>query len=227
MESIDGAGGTLGIGGICAYRSQSGLPVTARITLDSADVGRLGSGALYGVAVHEMAHALGFGILWGGLLVNPSLSGGQPVTPPPDTHFAGPNAVAAFNDAGGANYQGGKVPVENEHGGRGAQDSHWRASVMAGELMTRRISSGASLSAITIQSMADLGYSVDDSVADSYTLSSTAGQAAALAAGEDDPRRPRCVVYSPARLGIVSETASVVLPASAIRMRVIDRPVEM
>ena len=228
VQSIDGAEGVLGAGGICAYRSQSRLPVIARITLDSADVGQLGSGTLYNLAVHEMAHALGFGILWGGLLVNPSLSGGQPVTPPPDTHFAGSNAVAAFNDAGGTNYQGGKVPVENEHGGRGSQDSHWRDSAMRGELMTYRLGSSDSLSAITIQSMADLGYTVDDSVADSYTLSIAAGQAAALAAGEDEPQRPRCVVYSPTGLEIVPESASVVLPASAIQMRIIDDgPVEM
>lgn len=172
-QAIDGEGGTLATAGVCEIRRLSGLPIMAQVVLDSADAARISYSMARSVAVHELAHALGFGILWDDFLVDPSLAGGDPIDPPPDTHFDGSNAVDAFDDAGGTNYQGKKVPVENELGGSGSQDTHWRRSVMGSELMTYMLSSGSSpFSAITIQSMADLGYSVDDSVADNYTLPS-------------------------------------------------------
>ena len=171
VEAIDGEGGTTASAGMCTLRNGSELPVISLITFDSADVSRLSSSTLRGVAAHELAHTLGFGVLWTGLR-NPSLQGGQPVDPPPDTHWPGSRAVAAFNAAGGNDYQGGKVPVENEFGGSGSQDRHWRNSVMGGELMTYNLS-GQALSAITIQSMADLGYSVDVGAANSFNVSAT------------------------------------------------------
>ena len=171
VKEIDGQGGTTASAGMCTLRTGSELPVISLITFDSADVSRLSSTTLRGVAIHELAHTLGFGVLWTDLR-NPSLQSGQPVDPPPDTHWPGSKAVAAFNDAGGSNYQGGKVPVENEFGGGGSQDRHWRLSVMRGELMTY-VFSGLALSAITIQSMSDLGYSVDVGAANSFDVSAT------------------------------------------------------
>jgi hypothetical protein len=116
-----------------------------------------------------MGHVLGVGTLWPDsdtLLVNPSL----PSSPGADTHFAGAAAIAAFNDAGGAAYTGGKVPVENMLEA-GSADSHWRESVLENELMTPALQSGVAnpLSAITIESLSDLGYDVDSSEADSFT----------------------------------------------------------
>ena len=206
VRPIDGVGGTAGSAGVCEFRSGSAFPVMARIILDSADVAQLESTPLYNIALHEIGHTLGFGIAWGDLLVNPSLVRGQPVTPPPDTHFAGSNAIAAFDDAGGTSYEGAKVPVENAQGGSGAQDKHWRKSVMGSELMTPTLGGSAAFSAITIQSMADLGYSVDDSVADSYTVTDLSGQARVLAAEENQTPRPRCVVLPLADARAVPET---------------------
>ena len=188
VTSIDGPEGTLGDAGVCNVRDISGLPIIALINLDSDDLNQLGYSLVHRVAVHEIGHTLGFGLFWGNLLVNPSLQGGQPITPPPDTHFNGANAVAAFDAAGGSSYQGGKVPVENERGGQGAQDVHWRKSVMGSELMTPTIGGRSPFSAITIQSMADLGYAVDASVADPYTVFNVSGQAlppAAVAADQE------------------------------------------
>ena len=217
VQSIDGAGGTLASAGICTIRSVSGFPVIAQIRLDSADVDEIGSATLYNVALHEIAHTLGFGLLWGGLLVDPSLSAGQPITPPPDTHFAGSKAIAAFNDAGGTNYDGMKVPVENEEGGLGSQDSHWRKSVMGNELMTFSTGTSASFSAITIESMADLGYSVEDSVADSYTVANIAGRTPAAEEGE--PLAGYCVVHRPTDIETVPEPGTTALPSPSIRMQ--------
>ena len=120
---------------------------------------------LYDLALHELGHALGFGSMWDrlGLLVDPYAGDGAP-----DTHFRGRLATNAFDAAGGAGYAGAKVPVHNS-GSTGSANSHWRASVFPGELMQPSNSGQKeALSAITIQSLADLGYSVDVTAADPY-----------------------------------------------------------
>ncbi|MDE3000868.1 MAG: leucine-rich repeat domain-containing protein [Gemmatimonadota bacterium] len=109
---------------------------------------------LLNVALHEIGHVLGFGLVWDdlGFYQNP---------PDGDEHFNGPHAIAAFDEAGGRNYPGAKVPL--------ADPGHWSYSVLAGELMAPSAIGGA-LSAITIQSLADLGYGIDVTQADPYTL---------------------------------------------------------
>ena len=127
-----------------------------------------------------MAHVLGFGTIWGeryaNLLRNSSADEGDGA----DTHFVGELAIGAFDAAGGANYAGGeKVPVDNT-GRPGSADGHWRESVLVSEVMTSEYDVGQNpLSAITIQSMADLGYVVDVSQADDYTLPGAGARALA------------------------------------------------
>ncbi len=182
-QNLDGVGGSIGAAAYCGARSRSGLPILGYVEVDSSDLSRLvfdsGTGQtsyLWHTAririlmIHEIAHALGFGTAWSGLK-NSAIRHGARLGPPPDTHWPGTNAVAAFNAAGGSNYSRGKVPVENERGGRGSLDSHWRHQAMHGEIMTYQFNTSAAISAITIQSMADLGYSVDVSVADAFDLS--------------------------------------------------------
>ena len=61
------------------------------------------------------------------------------------------------------------MPVENT-GEAGSADSHWRESVLVDELMTPQLNSGSNpLSAVTVQSLADLGYQVDVLGADPYS----------------------------------------------------------
>ena len=178
--SIDGAGGAVADARICRSRPLSLLPTVALVRLDTADVNRLNNAAWEDVILHEMGHVLGIdGSLWRrhGLLRNPALGhGGVPIDPPPDTHFPGPLAIAAFNAAGGTGYSGAKVPVENGTGSYASRDSHWRRSVLGQELMATGIhTSGVNpLSAITIEALADLGYDVDPSQADAYVLPSNA-----------------------------------------------------
>ncbi len=173
MEPIDGVGSILGQAGPCFVRSGSTLTVVGRMIFDEADVDNMESnGTLTDVITHELGHILGIGSLWDafGLLQDPSL-----VTPGADTYFSGTQAISAFDGVGGASYVGNKVPVENQQGGSGTKDSHWRESVFDNELMTGFINSGANpLSAVTIASLADLGYTVDLGQADSYTLPSLA-----------------------------------------------------
>ncbi|WP_419934842.1 Ig-like domain-containing protein [Candidatus Palauibacter sp.] len=167
-ESIDGPSGTLGYAGPCYLRASNGLPIVGQVVLDSEDMDRIpATTGLLDLAIHEIAHVLGFGILWDdfGLLADPSS-----VTPGADTHFTGAGAIAAFNAAGGASYTGARVPVQN---GDPGPNSHWRRAIFPGEVMRPSLSSSRreSLSAITIESLADLGYTVNTALADPYGVS--------------------------------------------------------
>ena len=177
MADLDGPGGTVAAARLCVIRTRSATPVLGMTVLDRADAGRLAEmGSLVGVAVHEIAHVLGFGLLWPrrGLVQDPS-----DVNHKADTHFTGAKAIAAFDDAGGSRYSGSKVPVEN-----GGDDAHWRESVLDDEMMTPSLVLGQAnpLSAITLQSFADMGYLIDVSHAQPYRLPSTA-RVADIAAG--------------------------------------------
>ena len=203
LDSIDGVGGTLALAGPCYRRVASGLPVVASVTIDADDLDGASSMLMRQVMLHEVGHSLGFGVQWHGfsLLRNPALDRHErEVRPPPDTRFVGPLAVAAFDAAGGTAYAGGKVPVANV-GGAGRADAHWRESVLGHELMTPILSVGQAqpLSAITIQSLADLGYGVDASRAESYTLPPSATSFALRAQAAASTVPGRCVVTAGSR----------------------------
>jgi hypothetical protein len=171
IAPFDGPGGVLGAAGACWVRT-SFIPFFGQITIDQADMNALlAAGRLESVVLHEMGHVLGIsGNIWGarGLLIDPTTPGDPD---PPDTHFVGPQAIAAFNANGGAAYSGAKVPVENEQGGQGTLNSHWRESVLLNELMTGFLSGATQpLSEITAASLADLGYVVDMGAADSFSV---------------------------------------------------------
>ncbi len=181
--AIDGVGGALAAARRLVWRVPSSLPVASGIRLDRNDLDAMTDQKRSAVILHEIGHALGFGLeSWTdlNLLKNASLdSDNTPITPALDTYFAGKKAISAFNAAGGSTYSGKKVPVENS-GGAGSRDSHWRESVFANELMTSTVNSNVTqpLSAITIQSLADIGYGVDSLQADSYTLPSSSSKIA-------------------------------------------------
>lgn len=167
LEPIDGADGTLGQAGPCAFRSND-LPALGLMRFDTADLDAIeAAGQLQSLFLHEMGHVLGFGTVWfGGLLAEPALG----IPAGIDPHFTGSQAIAAFDAAGGSAYLDGKVPVENT-GGVGTADSHWRESVFLSELMTGFINAGQNpLSSVTVASLGDLGYVVNPSGADSYAL---------------------------------------------------------
>jgi hypothetical protein len=138
------------------------------MSFDVADMNSLeASGGLNAVILHEMGHVLGIGTLWSdfGLLQNPS---GTTVL---DTWFSGAQALIGFNAIGGSTYTGGqKVPVENK-GGQGTANGHWRETVLGRELMTGYLETGATpLSVLTVRSLTDLGYTVDVSRADAFSM---------------------------------------------------------
>ena len=134
--------------------------------------GRVPDNFTYEVMLHELGHVFGIGTYWyyGDVRIANPPSGARR----PDTHFPGPNAVAAFNEAGGSAYPGGKVPLTNDPAEDADAGGHWR-NVVCGEIMTRGNCPGEELtvvSAITLGALADFGWVVDMSVAEDYALPS-------------------------------------------------------
>ncbi len=176
VVDIEGETGPFGSGGPCWIRRNS-MPIKGLITLNASRMEwMVDEGILEAVMLHELGHVLGVGTIWRnlGFLQNPS----RPDCPECDTFFSGALAIEAFNNAGGSTYEGRKVPIES---GARLDDFHWRESVMGVELMTPRLRRGDGdylnrLSAITIQSLADMGYLVDLSLADPYSLPSASAR---------------------------------------------------
>lgn len=160
VVAIDGPNGVLGSAGPCLSGSD-GLPRAGLMRFDTADVATLmADGRFVQVVEHEMGHVLGLGTVW-----RPDLLSGSGS---PDPRFTGPDAVAEWRALGGT----GAVPVEAT-GGSGTAGAHWRESVFGNELMTGWLNPGSNLlSRMTIASFADLGYQVDLSQADPYSLPS-------------------------------------------------------
>ena len=165
---------TLGSAGPCFIRDGNGLTVLGGMRLNSEFLlARLTPTGIEDIVLHEMGHVLGAGTLWTGvpgttlpvLLQNPAPAGSPT--------FTGAAAVAAYVSVGGAPGSV-SVPVES-CGGGSTINGHWRESVFGTELMTGYASAPAGqrnpLSAVTIASMQDMGYTVDMSLAAPYTLS--------------------------------------------------------
>jgi hypothetical protein len=186
LVGIDGVGKVLGQAGPCFIRTSNKLTVIGIMKFDTADLPNMeANGTLNDVILHEMGHVLGFGSIWDdpskNLLVTPSSvcnppppPPANPCTPPPptcDTHFSGAQAISSFNTQnGGSTYSGAKVPVENTCG-PGTADSHWREAIFDNELMTGFISNTPNpMSRTTISSLQDLGYTVNVSEADAFTI---------------------------------------------------------
>ena len=173
LEPLDGPAGR---GGPCFSRSAQadgapGLPYMGSMWFDPK---HLSAESLHFTARHEIGHVLGFGTVWDrfGYLQDPATG---TASQPPDTHFSGALAIAAFERVGGASYRGAKVPVENDTARYpGAEDSHWRESVFGDELMTGGVRGGRGtfepLSRVTVASLADLGYAVNYAAADAFRL---------------------------------------------------------
>lgn len=203
VADIDGDLGTLALAGPCFVRTRGGMPLLGIVVFDRADIDLLaGRGSMTEVAVHEIAHVLGLGTLWdrGGLLRDPSET-----DPGADTHFAGPLATVAFDAAGGSDYAGAKVPVEN-----GGDDGHWRESVFGRELMSPKLTVGAAnpLSEISLQALADMGYDVDVSRARPYRLPPAGAVAAVAEAGLEVLDYGRDVLRGP--IGVVDADGQLV-----------------
>ena len=165
--AIDGSAGILGQAGPTNLRPASAgasafLPAKGIMQFDTADLADMeADGTLVDVITHEMGHVIGIGTIWEekGVLAGAGTS---------NPTFTGARAKKAFGILKGKGPT--PVPVENT-GGEGTADSHWRESVFKNELMSGFIAAaGNPLSRVTAASLQDLGYAVNMSAAEAYSL---------------------------------------------------------
>ena len=171
LKAIDGAGTILGQSSPCILRDEGLLPAEGAMEFDTADLPALEAGGQFNLVIlHEMGHVLGFGTIWDFAPINNFLVGFGGTDP----WFDGQTSRQAFfgSLAAGRTFAGNTVPVEAT-GGPGTAYSHWRESVFDNELMTghlNRLPSSNPLSAVTVDQFRDMGYVVNDAVADAYTV---------------------------------------------------------
>jgi hypothetical protein len=165
---IDGVGTILGQAGPGFLRPKTAgaaafLPATGDMQFDSADLDAMeADGTLDDVITHEMGHVIGIGTVW----TNKKLLKGNGTSNPT---FTGANAMREYGKLKGLTTPV-PVPVEN-HGGQGTANSHWRDAIFDAELMTGFVNVGGNpMSAMTIASLQDLGYTVDMTAAEPYQL---------------------------------------------------------
>ena len=204
LKPFDGPGGALAFAGPCYIRVEvfgqatiGDLPFIGIVSVDTADLGALETDReLKAVIIHEMAHVLGFGTLWDyfGFLENPSI---DPMTDlevtGQETYFDGTEAITKFNPLDTSDsYVDTQVPVENDTTkyDAGSLDGHWRESVFCTELMTPSIGPGLTnpVSAVTLGSLEDIGYLLDYTAAESYTLPTNCEGGMGLVRGQGIPR---------------------------------------
>jgi len=164
VSYIDGPGNILGEARPTDFRPDSALPYQGIMNFDSSDVASLVAlNNFDDVVLHEMGHLLGLtGTLFQYLgLVDPSNV----------YHYTGTHALAEYRKLSPATANASYVPLETG-GGPGTAGSHWSEKVFGNELMTGYLNSGVDnlLSSVTVGALADLGYSVDYSKADAYSL---------------------------------------------------------
>lgn len=161
LENIDGLGGTLGSARTTQGNFSGAYVETTRgeMAFDTTDIpfyGGLIPGTFEDVIRHEMAHVLGFGILWAlnGLYVNGT------------GEYTGAAGLAAFQEEFNAP-DAVFVPVELQ-GGVGTANAHWDEGTnyanngrrLDDELMSGSASGSMWLSQTTLQSFRDIGFTV-------------------------------------------------------------------
>jgi PKD repeat protein len=156
----------LGQAGPCFSRAASRLTsVGVMEFVDTQMDGLLKANQLTETVMHEMGHILGLGTHWQNLNLAANVLGGNLCGT--DPQYIGANAIREYRTLGGT----GNIKLENLYG-PGTCEGHWKESVFGTELMTGFLNGGVAnpLSRMTLASMQDLGYSIDLSKADSYSI---------------------------------------------------------
>jgi Leishmanolysin len=172
----------LGRAGPCFSRPISRLTaVGAMEFVDTQMDGLLAANQLTDTVMHEMGHILGLGTHWQTLGLSANVLGGNLCGT--DPQYVGANALREYHALGGT----GNIKLENLYG-PGTCEGHWKESVFGTELMTGFLNGNVAnpLSKITLGSMQDLGYSIDLSKADSYTIPAAGTASVSVRAGKND-----------------------------------------
>lgn len=158
----------LGFGEVLQAREGTHLPSFSAMTFDGDDIELMReNGSWDSTVLHEMVHALGFGITW---VEQDLVQVDENGTP----RFTGANAISEYlfampqseDDAGA---QAG-IPVEGDGPGESFA-SHWDEELFGDEFMTGEIDDQDSYSIMTIAALEDMGY---DTFVDDVTTSEDA-----------------------------------------------------
>ncbi len=169
FQEIDGTstrdntdGNTFGLQQVCYRTTEHDFPVLSMIELDRDDIGTLLSDEEFReLVLHELLHSMGFeSTTFGSLGL---VTRGEYNLP----YFIGESATAAFVSASGAQYRSEMVPLQSN-------GSHWTVGLFKKETMgTHSTLNQPKLSAITLQALADMGYTVDLRFAEPFQLPRT------------------------------------------------------
>lgn len=193
VQNIDGVGGVLGSAFPCIVRDAAFYgTVLGVMRFDAADMPALeAAGTIESTILHEMLHVVGFGTLWrdNNLIVGLNTD---------NALFLGQKAkTACIGQNGGVTTCSNLVPIHST-GQQGSIYSHWRESSLTIELMTPTISVGVSApySATTIESMGDIGYTVNRFAADPFQIAGGLAMLRGMGFGPEpfqlsDPTPPR------------------------------------
>lgn len=156
VRPIDGPGGVLAMAGPCISDAQGFIRLGVVIVDQSEDVNLE---ELKSIVTHEIGHVLGIGTLWEELDL-------IPLHIDKNIPYLGEHGNVGNGEIGGS----GSAIVE-DGGGVGTAKAHWKESVYKTELMTGYLAAGVSpLSRLTARSLMDLGYSVNVSNADPFSI---------------------------------------------------------
>lgn len=200
LTPIDGEFNVVASAGPCRIRTSGpndGLPYYGVMLFDSADASRMASeGTLASTVLHEMGHVLGLGTLW----QSNALLAWEPDADPCEVavfttapNYLGSGGNGGYADAGGS----GNVPVEDD-GGVGTRCGHWDEGRLDTEIMTGWIEAAGTLmplSRTTAGSLADMGYTIDASKTDAYSLPACAPNCTNLRAGDAGERLNEILIY--------------------------------
>jgi hypothetical protein len=131
---------------------------------------------------HELGHVLGIAGGWFSRAGLTTPSGRLPTASDADPRFIGVRSRAAALSAGVLASNAG-VPIETTDGAFG----HWRGAPLAGELMAWANVPNMKLSAVTISTLADLGYRVHLEAAEPFAAPTAALQDGAPTSKLDAP----------------------------------------
>lgn len=171
----------LGQAGPCYSRSGTRLTTVGEMEfVDTQMDGLLAANQLTDTVMHEMGHILGLGTHWQVLGLTANTLGGNFCGT--DPQYVGANVIREYRALGGA----GNIALENLYG-PGTCEGHWKESIFGTELMTGFLNGGVAnpLSRMTLASMQDLGYNIDLSKADAYSIPA-AGTASMSARAKND-----------------------------------------
>jgi len=131
--------------------------VSGLIIIDPADLDiSIADGSFFNTILHEFLHVIGIGTLWG-----EEVAGEDFIIDASTATYSASGALAVWGQIGCS----GDLPLDSDLG-------HWDEDCLKNEIITSTYTAGETIifSNITMAALEDLGYTVDRSQADSFTL---------------------------------------------------------